>query len=167
MSGPIGLPRRAVPAYGRARCTLIYLRKHDTLEQIAAGFRIGVATAWRYVNDAIKSLGAFAPSLTEALTGHHGDGYVPLDGTVAETDQVQSWRTRATRVPRHRHHPDPTQSPHRVERQAQSIEQGPRRTPRPRRAHDRKDQAGSGGSFAMLASARRDSRQSPQPSSPS
>ncbi|MFF3404363.1 hypothetical protein ACFYW6_38835 [Streptomyces sp. NPDC002659] len=66
------------------------LRKHDTLEQIAAGFRIGVATAWRDVNDTIELLGRFAPSLTEALTNHHGDGYVLLDGTVAETDRIHT-----------------------------------------------------------------------------
>jgi hypothetical protein len=74
--------------YDRARCTLVYLRKHDTFEQLAAGFAIGVATAWRYVNDTIGQLAAFAPTLTEALTSHHTDGYVLLDGTVAETDRV-------------------------------------------------------------------------------
>ncbi|MFD4144716.1 hypothetical protein [Streptomyces sp. NPDC058572] len=33
---------------------------------------------------------AFAPSLAEALTDHHGDGYVLLDGIVAETDRVHT-----------------------------------------------------------------------------
>jgi DDE superfamily endonuclease/Helix-turn-helix of DDE superfamily endonuclease len=82
-------PRKLRP-YDRARCTLVYLRKHDTLEQIAAGFGIGLATAWRYVNDTIERLAAFAPSLTEALTSHHCEGYVLLDGTVAETDRVKA-----------------------------------------------------------------------------
>ncbi|ANZ13546.1 Helix-turn-helix of DDE superfamily endonuclease [Streptomyces noursei ATCC 11455] len=75
-------------SYDRARCTLVYLRKHDTFEQIAAGFGIGVATAWRYVHDTIERLAVFAPSLLEALTSHHADGYVLWDGTVAETDRV-------------------------------------------------------------------------------
>lgn len=47
-----------------------------------------MATAWRYVNDTIERPAAYAPSLTEALTSHHADGYVLLDGTVAETDRV-------------------------------------------------------------------------------
>lgn len=42
------------------------------------------------MNDTIERLAAFAPSLTEALTHHHGAGYVLLDGTVAETDRVQA-----------------------------------------------------------------------------
>ncbi|WP_372412450.1 transposase family protein [Streptomyces luteireticuli] len=40
------------------------------------------------MNDTIERLAACAPSLTEALTSHHTDGYLLLDGTVAGTDRV-------------------------------------------------------------------------------
>ncbi|MCC2280973.1 transposase family protein [Streptomyces sp. ET3-23] len=52
--------------YDRALCTLVYLRKHDTFEQLAARFGVGVATAWRYLSDTIEGLAVFAPSLTES-----------------------------------------------------------------------------------------------------
>ncbi|QCX82412.1 Transposase DDE domain protein (plasmid) [Streptomyces sp. YIM 121038] len=42
------------------------------------------------MNHTIEHLAAVAPSLTEALTSHHADGYLLLDGTVAETDRVQA-----------------------------------------------------------------------------
>lgn len=42
------------------------------------------------MNNTIERLAAFAPSLTEVLTSHHADGYVLLDGTIAETDRVQA-----------------------------------------------------------------------------
>ncbi|MFF3404250.1 transposase family protein [Streptomyces sp. NPDC002659] len=47
---------------------------------------------WRRSNWShwVTLLGAFASSLAEALTGHHGDRYVLLDGTVAKTCRVQA-----------------------------------------------------------------------------
>jgi hypothetical protein len=66
------------------------VRKHDTLEQVGAGFSVITTIAWRYVNHTIGQLAAFAPTLTQALTSHHAGGYLLLDGTVAESDRVQT-----------------------------------------------------------------------------
>jgi transposase len=75
--------------YDRALCTLVYLRKHDTLAQIAAGFRVSIATVFRYIRDTTDLLAGFAPDLKEALTSTDPGGYLLLDGTVAEMDRTQ------------------------------------------------------------------------------
>jgi len=78
----------------QALLVLAYLRKGETFAELAAGFGVGVTTAWRYVEETVALLAARAPKLRRALQDAAGSGhaYVVLDGTLIPIDRVAADR---------------------------------------------------------------------------
>jgi hypothetical protein len=74
----------------QALLVLAYLRKGETFAQLAAGFEIGTATAWRYVNETVALLAARAPKLRKAVRDAKkaGHAFVVVDGTLIAIDRV-------------------------------------------------------------------------------
>jgi Helix-turn-helix of DDE superfamily endonuclease/DDE superfamily endonuclease len=78
----------------QALLVLAHLRKGETFAGLAAGFGVGVATAWRYVNETVALLAARAPKLRQAVRDAKkaGYAYVVLDGTLIPIDRVAADR---------------------------------------------------------------------------
>ena len=78
----------------QALLVLAHLRNGETFAALAAGFGIGTATAWRYVQETVALLAAGAPKLDAALrsASQHGHGFVVIDGTLIPTGRVAAGR---------------------------------------------------------------------------
>jgi len=78
----------------QALLVLAYLRKGETFADLAAGFAVGVTTAWRYVNETTELLAARAPKLRTAVRAAKKAGwaFVVLDGTLIPVDRVAADR---------------------------------------------------------------------------
>src|SRR5512133_2865918 len=63
----VGSPWRKLNPGRQALLVLAYLRKGETFAELAAGFGVGTATAWRYVTETVALLAARSPKLRQAL----------------------------------------------------------------------------------------------------
>jgi hypothetical protein len=90
----IGSAWRKLNPGQQALLVLVHLRNGDTFAALAAGFGVGVATAWRYVHETVTLLAARSPKLDTALRAakHAGHAFVVIDGTLIPNDRVAADR---------------------------------------------------------------------------
>ena len=84
----LGSRWRRLPAERQALLVLAHLRCGDTYARLAAGFRVGATTVWRYVTELVDLLAAAAPDLATAVQTARRKAYVVLDGTLIAIDRV-------------------------------------------------------------------------------
>ncbi|GAU71690.1 Clp family protein, partial [Streptomyces sp. NBRC 110611] len=81
-------PWRSLGCFKQALLVLAHLRKNETFAQVGAGFGVSEAAAWRYVDETLQILAAWAPGLREALVGLGEGDFVIVDGTLIPTDRI-------------------------------------------------------------------------------
>ncbi|WP_413755206.1 IS5 family transposase [Streptomyces sp. MMBL 11-3] len=83
---------RRLSAGRQALLTLAHLRCGHTYAQLAAGFGVGTATAYRYIAEAVDVLAALAPDLAAAVKAAARKAFVILDGTLLPIDRIAADR---------------------------------------------------------------------------
>ncbi len=88
----VGSAWRKLSPGRQALLVLDYLRKGETFAELAAGFGVGTATAWRYVTETVSLLAARSSKLGHALAAARdtGHAYVVIDGTLIPSG-LDSW----------------------------------------------------------------------------
>ncbi len=80
---------RRLPPGRQALLVLAHLHMGDTYAQLAAGFGIGTATAYRYIHEAIEVL---APTLQQAMDEARRKAFLILDGALPPIDRIAEAR---------------------------------------------------------------------------
>lgn len=76
--------------FKQALLVLAHLRKNETFAQVGAAFGVSEATAWRYVDETLEVVAAWASGLHEALVGLGEGDFVIVDGTLIPTDRIRA-----------------------------------------------------------------------------
>ena len=84
----LGTRWRKLTVGRQALLVIAHLRKGETYTDLAAGFGIGVTTAFRYIREAIDALANQAPTLEQAIEVAARKAFVVLDGTLLRIDRV-------------------------------------------------------------------------------
>ena len=82
--------QRAGTVHTQVALALRWLRHRLDLRTLAAQAGLSIATAYRYLHEALDVIATYAPDLADVLDRAHAAGlpYVSLDGTLVPTDRV-------------------------------------------------------------------------------
>jgi len=84
----IGSRWRRLDPSEQALLVLAHLRCGDTYARLAAGFKVGIATVYRYVTEAVDLIAAAAPTLEQVIRRAAMLVWLILDGTQIPIDRV-------------------------------------------------------------------------------
>ena len=137
---------RKLSACEQALLVLAHLRHGDTYARLAAGFDVGLATAHRYVREAVAVLAGLGRSLTAALwtLAWTYSNFALLDSTLVRTTRIHAC-DRLYYSGKHTHHgvnlqglTDPPGRLIWILRRAARLHPRPDRRPHPRRVRRRR-----------------------------
>ena len=88
--------RRVLTPYWQAVLVLRWFRDATPIHRLATDHRISLATAYRYLHEALTALATCAPDLQQVLRDRltRGDTHVILDGTLIPTTRVAATTTK-------------------------------------------------------------------------